>query len=78
MEEWKYSSTFLGLGNRWTSAVSFQRRLLDFRGKSPQYPLDRRLGVVLNWSGRCEEKPFTRFWDRTPNVQPVAIPINLP
>jgi hypothetical protein len=26
------------------------------RGKSPRYPLDRRLGGPQSWSGRCDEK----------------------
>jgi hypothetical protein len=44
MAEWSYSYTNLDLGIRQRWVVSFTSRPLYPRGKSPQYPLDRRLG----------------------------------
>jgi hypothetical protein len=41
----------LGLGNRWRWVVSFA-----LRGKSPRYPLDRRLRGPQSRSGRSSEK----------------------
>jgi hypothetical protein len=36
--------------------VSFTLQLLYPQGKSPWYPLDRRLGGPESWSGHCREK----------------------
>jgi hypothetical protein len=62
------------LGTRWRWVVSFMLRLLYPRGKSPLYPLDRRLGGPRRRSGRgCEEKnsqPLT--WLENPTIQPIA------
>jgi hypothetical protein len=42
-------------------------------GKSPRYPLDRRVGGLQSLSGRCgEEKDVALAENRTPAVQPVA------
>jgi hypothetical protein len=38
--------------------VSFTPRSLYFRGKSPRYPLNRRLGGPQSWSGRHGEGKF--------------------
>jgi hypothetical protein len=51
--EWRHNSTILVLGSRWWWVVSFTPRPLYSRGKSPRYPLDRRLGGPQNRSGLC-------------------------
>jgi hypothetical protein len=45
---WRYSSTILDLGTGWRWVVSFTTQPLYFQGKSPRYPLDRRLGEEKN------------------------------
>jgi hypothetical protein len=67
----------LNLGPRWRRVVSFTPRPLYPQGKSPRYPLDRRLGGPQSRSGHGgEEKnsqPLPRESNpRTPIVQPVA------
>jgi hypothetical protein len=58
---------FLDLGTSWKWLVSFTPRPLYTRGKSPRYPLDRRLGEPQNRSGRRrEEKIFDPTGTRTP------------
>jgi len=54
--------------------VSFKRRLVYLRGKSPQYPLARRLVGPQNWSGHGgEEKKIPLLaGDQTPDVQPIT------
>jgi hypothetical protein len=48
---------FLDLGTSWRWVVRFTLLPLYPRGKSPRYPLDRRLGAPQNQSGqRGEEK----------------------
>jgi hypothetical protein len=54
--EWMCSSTILDLDTRWRWVVSFTPRLLYPRGKSPRYPLDRRLGGPQNRSGNYRQK----------------------
>jgi hypothetical protein len=53
--------------------VSFTPRPLYPKGKSPWYPLDRRLGGPQSRSGRCgEEKKSIPCWEsnpRTPNLE---------
>jgi len=47
---WGSGGTFtrnLDLGTRWRWVVSFTLPLLQPQGKSPWYPLDRRLGVSV-------------------------------
>jgi hypothetical protein len=46
---------FLGLGTRWRWMVNFTPRPLYPRGKSPRYPLDRRLGGPQSRSGRLKK-----------------------
>jgi hypothetical protein len=55
MGEWMYRSTFLDLSASWRRVVSFTTRPLYSRGKSPWYPLAKRLGGPRNRSGRREE-----------------------
>jgi hypothetical protein len=46
----------LDLGTRWRWVVSFTSRPLYPQGKSPWYPLDRRLGESQSRSGRGGEE----------------------
>jgi hypothetical protein len=46
---------FLDLGTGWMWVVSFMPWPLYAYGKSPRYPLDRRLGGPQSWSGRHGE-----------------------
>jgi hypothetical protein len=46
----------LDLGPRWSLVVSFTPRTLYPHGKSPWYPLDRRLGGPQSRSGRGGEE----------------------
>jgi hypothetical protein len=63
--------------------VSFTSRPLYPQGKSPRYPLDRRLDGPQNQSGRRGEETIlapigTRTpAPRSPSLQPVAIPTAL-
>jgi hypothetical protein len=51
------ASHILDIGSRWRLVVSFTPRPLYRQGKSPWYPLHRRLGGPQNRSGcGCEEK----------------------
>jgi hypothetical protein len=76
-------SHFLDLGTSWRWVVNFTPRPLYPQGKSPQYPLDRRLGGPQNRSGRFGEvKILTPTGTRTPtprssSPQLVAIPTTL-
>jgi hypothetical protein len=49
---------FLDLGTSWRRMVSFTPRPLYPRGKSPRYPLDRRLGGPQSRSGDVEKRKF--------------------
>jgi hypothetical protein len=65
-------SHFLDLGTSWEWSASRSGRFTP-RGKSPRYPLDRRLGGLHNRSGR-EENSWP-YWDSNSDpsvVQPVA------
>jgi hypothetical protein len=48
--------SFFDLGTRWRWVVSFAPRPLNPQGKSPWYPLDRRLGGPQSRSGRGGEE----------------------
>jgi hypothetical protein len=83
---WRSGSTdphLPDLGTSWRWVVSFTPRPLYLRGKSPRYPLDRRLGGYQNLSERRGEERIPDFnGTRTPTVrssspQPVAIPTEL-
>jgi hypothetical protein len=64
----------LDLGTRWRWVVSFTPRPLYPQGKSPRYPLDRRLGGPQSRSGRSGEeknsKPLPGL--EPPVIQPVV------
>jgi hypothetical protein len=47
---------FFDLGTRWRLVVSFTPRPLYPQGKSPWYPLDKRLGEPQSRSGRGGEE----------------------
>jgi hypothetical protein len=58
---------FLNLGTSRRKVVSFTPRPLYPWGKSPRYPLDRRLGGLQSRSGRCgEQKILDPTGTRTP------------
>jgi hypothetical protein len=67
--EWRYSSTILVLGNKCRWVVSFTPRPLYLRGKSPRFPLYRRLGGPQSSAGYCGDSPAG---NRIPAVQSVA------
>jgi hypothetical protein len=46
----------LDLETRWGRVISFTARPLYPQGKSPRYPLDRRLGGPQSRSGQGSEK----------------------
>jgi hypothetical protein len=52
----RYSSTHSWLSTRWRWVVSFTSRPLHPQGKSPKYPLHRRLGGPQSWSERDGEE----------------------
>jgi hypothetical protein len=60
--------------------VSYTPRTLYPRGKSPRYPLDRRLGGPQNRSGRRgEEENLAATGTRTPTSQPSSpLPVAIP
>jgi hypothetical protein len=64
--------SILNPGIRCRCVVSFTPRPLNPRGKSPQYPLGRRLGGPQSRPGRCVEKQnLARTGTRTPISQPL-------
>jgi hypothetical protein len=67
MEEWRYSSTILVLSTRdeWTAS----RPATLPQGKSPRYPLDRRLGGPQSQSGCC--LPGIKSWPSS--LYPITI-----
>jgi hypothetical protein len=76
MGEWMYRPTFSWPHSSWRWVVSFTPRPLYPRGKSPWFPLDKRLGGPQNWSGRLgEEKILDRIGAQNSNssvIQPIA------
>jgi hypothetical protein len=50
----------LDVGTRWRLLNSFTPRPLYFQGKTPRYPLDRRLGGSQSRSGRGGEEKNSR------------------
>jgi hypothetical protein len=72
---WRYSSTILELGIRWRWVVSFTPWLLYTRGKSPRYPLVRRMCGPQSRSERYGQQN-TRL-ELNPSRQPVALPTEL-
>jgi hypothetical protein len=69
-EGWRYSSTVIDLGIRWRWVVSFTPRPLNLRGKSPLYPLDRRLSGP---HGRSVEKGQISYPRRELNPDSLAV-----
>jgi hypothetical protein len=73
MGECMYTSTFLGLGTSWRWVVNFTLRPLYPRGKSPRYPVDRRLGGPQSRSERLgEKKILDPTGTRTPTSPPFS------
>jgi len=72
VEVWLHA--FLTLAGDGDKKFSFTPRPPYSRGKSPRYPLDRRLGEPLSRSGRGGEKKTIpgRAGNGTPVVQSVA------
>jgi hypothetical protein len=64
----------LDLGTRWRRVVSFTTRPLYSLGKSPWYPLDRRLDGTQNRSGLGGEEKNSQPSPKLepPIIQPVA------
>jgi hypothetical protein len=64
----------LHLGTRWRWVVSFTSRPLYSQGKSPWYPLDRRLGGLQSRSGRGGEEVNSQPLPglEPPIIQPVV------
>jgi hypothetical protein len=65
---WTYCKSDLGSVWRWL--VALRPRLLYPQAKSPLYPLDRRLGGPLSWSGRGGEE---RISQSLPGLEPPII-----
>jgi hypothetical protein len=76
--EWRYSFThsLTSLGTRWRWVVSFTPRPIYSQGKSPWYPLDRRLSGLQSRCGRGGEdknsQPRRESNPITPIVQLIA------
>jgi hypothetical protein len=51
-----YLHAFFDLGTRWRWVFSFTPPPLYSQGKSPRYPLDKRLGGLQSRSGHCDEQ----------------------
>jgi hypothetical protein len=62
------------LGTRCRWVVSFMPQLLYPQGKSPWYPLDRKLGEPQSQSGRSGEEKNSQSLPglKPPIIQPVA------
>jgi hypothetical protein len=59
--------SFFDLGTRWRWVVSFTPRPLYPQGKSPSYPLDRRLGGPQSRSGSGGEEKNSQL---QPGIEP--------
>jgi hypothetical protein len=66
--------TILDLGTSWRWVVSSPPRSLYPQGKSPWYPLYRRLGGHYGWSGHCGEEKNSQPLPGLdlPIIQPIA------
>jgi hypothetical protein len=66
--------SILDLGSRWRSVVSFTPRPLYPQGKSPWYPLDKKLGGPQSRSGGGGEEKNSQPLPglEAPIIQPVA------
>jgi hypothetical protein len=58
----------LYLGTKWTGVVTFTPRLLQGRGKSPCYLLDRKQGGPHCRSGRCGEEIYCFYQESNPDL----------
>jgi hypothetical protein len=61
----------LDLGTSWRLVITFTRRPLYSRGKSPWYWLDKRHGGPQSRPGICRRKKnlaLTRTWNQTPSA----------
>jgi hypothetical protein len=68
-EEWRYSSAIFYSGTRWM--CQFHAPAALPLGKSPRYPLGRRLGGPQSWYGLCgEERKFASARNQTPVMPP--------
>jgi hypothetical protein len=65
VEVWLH--TFFDLGTRWRRVVSFTPRPLYPQGKSPWYPLYKRLGGPQSRSGRSDEEKNSQL---PPGIEP--------
>jgi hypothetical protein len=76
LEEWRYSFMHFDLGSRCMWVVSFTSRPLYLQGKSPCYPLNRRLSGLQRRSERGDEGKISSSRQesnpRIPIVQPVT------
>jgi hypothetical protein len=63
------------LGTRWRQVVSFTPRLLYLQGKSPWYPLDRRLGGPPSRYGPGGEKNSQPLTEIEPPDHPARSPV---
>jgi hypothetical protein len=73
MEEWRYSSTNLDLGTRWTSGQLHAPTALPPE-KEPPIPIGKEAGWTPEsvWMLRRREKYLTPAGNRTPAVHPLA------
>jgi len=73
-DEWRYSSTILNLSTRWRRVVNLTSQPLYPWEKSPQHPLNRRLGGLQSQSGHfLEEINQFSWWGSNPGFLPVKI-----
>jgi hypothetical protein len=73
MGEWMYRPTFSWLGTSWKWVISFTPRPLYTQGRSPRYPLDRRLGGPQSQSGQYGDvKILASTRTRTPTPWPFS------
>jgi hypothetical protein len=63
MEEWRHSSTIIDLSSRWRWVVSFMLQPLYILGKSPWYPMYRRL---------CGLQSKCGHWSRGKSLAPAG------
>jgi hypothetical protein len=81
MGEWRYSSTSLNLGTRWSWVVSFTPRPLYSRWKSLRYPLDTKVNGPQRRSAYCGVENslllLPGIKPRTSSLYPVVIPTEL-
>jgi hypothetical protein len=75
MAKRRYSFTILNRGTKWSWVASFTPRPLYSQGKSPRYPLDKRLGGPKSRSGRCGVEKITcpcREWNPESSARSIS------